>query len=159
VQTALDEDAANCSMNPRLLNAICSDEGNTFKGGASEREIALAEKRLAVTFPETYRGFLRHFNGGEFSFGRMYRISKRGAGFFDLIEEMNRASEHFLPFRDRSLLLFGDDYSGNYFCFDLSSGCKRVPVVFWERHHDEKEAAELLAPTLQQFIERQRTKP
>jgi hypothetical protein len=89
----------------------------------------------------------------------MYRISKRGAGFFDLIEEMNRASEHFSPFRDRSLLLFGDDYSGNYFCFDLSSRRKRVPVMLWERHHDEEDPPEILASTLQQFIERRRTKP
>ena len=144
-------------MNARLINAIRSDEENIFKGGASDRQIALAEKRLALAFPESYRDFLRCFNGGEFSFGRMYRISKGGAGFFDLIEEMKRASEYFAPFRDRSLLLFGDDFSGNYFCFDLASGRKRVPVVFWERHHDEKQPAQLLASTLQQFIERRRT--
>ncbi len=146
-------------MNARLHKAICSDQGNLFKRGASERQIALVEKRLAVTFPESYRDFLRHFDGGEFSFARMYRISNRGAGFFDLTEEMNLAPEHFLPFRDRSLLLFGDDYSGNYFCFDLSSGRKRPPVVLWERHHREHAPTKILASTLWQFIEFRRTKP
>ncbi|HET6251254.1 MAG TPA: SMI1/KNR4 family protein [Tepidisphaeraceae bacterium] len=139
-------------MNARLLNMIGSDEENTYKGGASDRQIALAEKRLAVSFPESYRDFLRCFNGGEFTFGRMYRISKGGAGFFDLVDEMNRASEHLAPFRERSLLLFGDDYSGSYYCLDLSNTRKRTPVVFWDRGHGEKQLPQVVALTLQDFI-------
>ena len=131
-------------MNARLFKKIWDDEWSSFKKGASERQIGIAEKRLAVPFPESYRDFLRCFNGGEFKFARMYRISKGGAGFFDLFEEMDLASKVFSPFRERSLMLFGHDYSGNFYCFNLEGARKRndPPVVLWERGVAEKRGAE-----------------
>jgi hypothetical protein len=141
-------------MDTRLLTIIRADPVSSFKKGATERLITLAEKRLTVSFPPSYRDFLRHFNGGEFRFARMYRVSRGGAGFFDLLEEMAAASECFAPFRDRTLLLFGDDYSGNYFCFDLRHAGRRgeCPVVFWNRLVSEWRGPEPEARSLREFV-------
>jgi hypothetical protein len=49
---------------------------------------------LGVRSPPSYRDFLGHFNGGEFRFARMYRITAKGAGFFDLFEWMANMSEY-----------------------------------------------------------------
>jgi hypothetical protein len=59
----------------RLLELIRSDPESSFKKRASDRQVAAAQKRLGVTFPPSYREFLRQFNGGEFCFGRMFRVS------------------------------------------------------------------------------------
>lgn len=144
-------------MEKRLLLRIQSAPASSYKRGASERQIEAAQKRLQVRFPPSYQQFLRHFNGGEFPFARMYRISRGGGGFFDLVESMEMASAHFAPFRERELLLFGDDYSGNHYCFDLTRPNRRgeCPVVFWDRLMSEKRGPEPQAANLREFLLRE----
>ena len=122
-------------MRTKLFDKIRSDPASSFKRGASDRQIAAAQKRLGVAFPPSYQQFLRQFNGGEFRFARMFRISRGGAGFFDLEEEMAALSRHFPAFRNGELLAFGDDYSGGHYCFDFTKANRRgeCPVVFWDR--------------------------
>jgi hypothetical protein len=143
-------------MDANLIKRVQSDSASSFKRGATENQIATAQKNLAVTFPPSYAQFLRHFNGGEFRFARVYRITPSGAGFFDLAEEMAAASEHFPAFRDRQLLLFGDDYSGNYFCFDLKQANRKgeCPVVFWDRLMAPRQGPEHHTANFQDFVEK-----
>jgi hypothetical protein len=141
-------------MEARLLNRIRSDPESSFKRGAAERQIDAAQKRLGLCFPQSYRQFLRHFNGGEFRFAGMYRIIARGAGYFDLLEWMANVSEYFAAFRDRELLLFGDDYSRNYYCFDLAKADRRgeCPVVYWDHLLSEKRGPVPEAPSFRAFL-------
>lgn len=141
-------------MEARLLERIRTDPESSFKKSASERQIAAAEKRLGVCFPPDYRQFLGHFNGGEFRFARMYRITARGAGFFDLFEWMANMSNYFPAFRNRELLLFGDDYSRNYHCFDLTKVDKNgeCPVVYWNGLLSEDTGPEPEARSLEKFL-------
>ncbi len=141
-------------MQAKLLDQIREHPDSTFKRGASERQIALAEVRLGVMFPPSYRQFLCAFNGGEFAFARMYRISPGGGGFFDLFEWMDNATQHWPAFRDRQLLLFGDDYSRNYYCFDLTQRQMRgeCPVVYWDSFSSPKSGPDAVAPDLASFI-------
>jgi hypothetical protein len=143
-------------MNARFIDKIRSHPDSSFQRGATERQIASAQKRLGVTFPPSYRKFLCHFNGGEFRFARMYRITQTGAGFFDLAEQMAVASQFFGPFRDRSILLFGDDYSGNYYCFELAKANRKgeCPVVLVDRLLREDWNPKHQASCLNDFIAR-----
>jgi hypothetical protein len=141
-------------MRARLLDRIRSDPESSFKKGASERQIAAAQKKLGVGFPPSYRQFLLQFNGGEFRFGRVYRISPGGAGFFDLDEEMAHLAKFFSAFDKRELLVFGDDYSGNHYCFDLAHANRagECPVVFWDRLMGGRKGPEPRADSFQEFL-------
>jgi len=146
--------ARDFRMESRLLNKIRSHAESVYKSGATELQIDSAQKRLGVCFPPSYRQFLRHFNGGEFRFARMYRITASGAGFFDLFEWMANVSEYFAAFRDRELLLFGDDYSRNYYCFDLTKADRKgeCPVVYWNNLLSEERGPEPEAPSFREFL-------
>jgi cell wall assembly regulator SMI1 len=141
-------------MRAQLLERIRSDPESSFKKGASDRQIAAAEKRLGVTFPPSYRHFLRQFNGGEFRFARMFRISTGGAGFFDLDAVMALLVKHFPAFRKGELLAFGDDYSGDHYCFDLTrpNRAGECPVVIWDRLMGGDTGPEPQARSFQEFL-------
>jgi hypothetical protein len=140
-------------MEAKLLKKVGEHPDSTFKHAATERQIALAEKRLGVVFPTSYRQFLDALNGGELAFARMYRISPAGAGFFDLFEWMDQSSEHWPAFRKRRPLLFGDDYSRNYYCFDLTTRRRgECPVVYWDSFSSPEHGPEAEAPDLATFI-------
>jgi len=141
-------------MEARLLKRILADPSSSYKRGATERQIVAAQKRLEVRFPPSYQQFLRHFNGGEFRFARMYRISTSGAGFFDLFEWMANASDYFAPFCERKLLLFGDDYSRNYYCFDLTKANRKgeCPVVYWDQALSDSRGPEPVARSFREFL-------
>jgi cell wall assembly regulator SMI1 len=141
-------------LEANLYDRIRSDPESTFKRGATSQQIASVEKQLGVTLPHSYRTFLLHFDGGEFRFGRMYRISSNGAGDFELREEIERASDFFAPFKDRTLLPFGDDYSGNYHCLDIVDQPDEPSVVLVGRLLQEDRSPEKLAKSLNEFIER-----
>jgi hypothetical protein len=96
-----------------------------FAGGASEPEIAAAEAALGVTFPESFRWFLREFGGGEVFveiFGVGSRPSKTVVGE---TQRLRRGGIHRLP---RNLVVFGAGHQWVEFnrwvprhvCFDLS---------------------------------------
>ena len=46
----------------------------SFSGPATEEEIAWAERELGVTFPASYRAFLRHFGSGRVHHYRLFGI-------------------------------------------------------------------------------------
>jgi hypothetical protein len=84
----------------------------------------------------------------------MYRITARGAGFFDLFEWMANMSEYYPTFRDRELLLFGDDYSRNYYCFDLTQADRdgECPVVYWDGFLWEENGPKPEARSFEEFL-------
>jgi cell wall assembly regulator SMI1 len=141
-------------MRAQIMDRIRSDPESSFKKGASDRQIAAAQQRLGVTFPPSYQQFLRQFNGGEFRFARMFRISAGGAGFFDLDQEMTVLAEYFPAFLDGELLAFGDDYSGNHYCFDLTrpNRAGECPIVFWDRLMGGDAGPEPHARNFQEFL-------
>ncbi len=139
-------------VNAELIRRIKADSASTFKRGASARQIAMTERALGVEFPPNYRLFLSHFNGGEFRFARMYKLSQGGAGSFDVRDELARVAELYAPFQDRALLPFGDDYSGNYYCLTLGSGKPEPPVVLVGRLLLENRKPKHVASDLEAFI-------
>ena len=141
-------------MEVDLLDRLRSDADTTVTGGASERLVAAAEKKLGVRFPLSYRAFLGVFDGGEFRFARIYRITPKGAGFFDLAAQLATAAEDYTPFRNRALFPFGDDYSGNYFCFERAREAEEPPVVLVSRLLPEGQVPKRQARTFTDFIKK-----
>jgi hypothetical protein len=92
----------------------------------SEAEISAFELTEAVSLPESYRCFLAEFGiGGEFVFARMRALEDEAVdAFWDYWREHLgvNARMRYLP--------FGDDYAGNYYCFELeSSAGSDCPIV------------------------------
>jgi len=127
----------------RLWHAIRQNDKNEFKQGASASAIEALEETLGIKLPHTYKQFLKEFDGGEFSFGRMHKITPEGAGSFDFLEQVEEAAEY-IPFvADRTIIPFGDDYGGNLYCFALNRADVdgEYPIVQWD-HEDQNEDEE-----------------
>lgn len=142
-------------MNPELIEKIKVDPESSFEAGTAAEAIADIQTQLGVTFPPSYQVFLQHFNGGEFRFARMYQVTPEETGFFDLLEMVEHASECVAAIRDRHLLPFGDDYSGSYYCFDLTQpdGDGEYPIVFWDQDTSDDEGSFSEAESFPKFIE------
>lgn len=68
------------SVIDELLQRIKADRSNLVGPGTPEEDIELLEQNLMVKLPDSYKAFLRVFDGGQFSFGRMHCITDKGAG-------------------------------------------------------------------------------
>ncbi|MFI5688587.1 SMI1/KNR4 family protein [Streptomyces sp. NPDC051636] len=102
-----------------------------FAGGCSEAEIAEAERQLGVTFPESYKFFLRELGdcyvAGEEIYGVVVRDSQLLGAVtetFDLRESTGMPSH---------LVAFRPDGMGGYFTLDTSrmSAEGEAPVYVW----------------------------
>jgi hypothetical protein len=62
----------------------------SFVGGVSEREIENAMRSLSVTFPESYKAFLRDFGGGEIDGKVILGITKDEEKDIVIATEMGR---------------------------------------------------------------------
>ncbi len=139
----------------QLFERIREDSESDFTEGASEKEIKNVETSLGILLPTSYVSFLREFNGGEFRFARMHKVSERGAGFFDFLEQVKESEEHVPGVKKRKLIPFGDDYGGNLFCFDYSQKkLKECPIVMWDQSFDEDMEAEPVAKHFEEFLEK-----
>jgi cell wall assembly regulator SMI1 len=139
----------------KQLNArVKADTETTFTSGASDAEIEAIETRFAFTFPASYREFLRAFNGGDFRFARLYRLSESGGGFFNFDEQYSHQRDHSARVRSGRLLPIGDDYSGNMYCFDLNADSgDEPPIVLLHRFDRDDDEPELISDSFTLFVE------
>jgi len=74
-----------------------------FSGPASEEQIAAAEKELQVTFPRSYRAFLRHFGAGTTPYYEIYGVpNNRLWGDVVMMNQLSVCSmpPHYIKFTD-----------------------------------------------------------
>ncbi len=55
-----------------LLQRVKADRSNLVGPGATEDDIEQVEAALSVTLPNSYKAFLRVYDGGQFNFARMH---------------------------------------------------------------------------------------
>lgn len=116
-----------------LIERIKADRSNSFGAGTPGKDIEKLEEDLAIKLPDSFVTFLETFNGGEFLFGRMHAVTADGAGFFDFRTEYEHFYEKNEDLTDEDLVPFGDDYGGNYYCFDLAAmKDNECPIVQWD---------------------------
>jgi cell wall assembly regulator SMI1 len=130
-----------------LWQAIRQNDKNEFKKGASANAIELLEETLGIKLPHTYKQFLKEFDGGEFSFGRMHKITPEGAGGLDFLEQVEEAADYIPLVAARTIIPFGDDYGGNLYCFALNRADSdgEYPILLWdhEDHEEDEEPPEI----------------
>ena len=104
-----------------LLQRVKADRSNLTGPGAPDEAIEQLEETLMIKLPESFKAFLRVFDGGQFNFGRMHCITENGAGWHDFLQQL----ENFFTFHPilgvRSLVPFGSSYGGDVYCFDLAA--------------------------------------
>lgn len=104
-----------------LFQRVKADRSNLVGPGASPSDVENLEQTLAVKLPDSYKAFLQIFDGGQFNFGRLHCITENGAGWHDLIQQLENFFSYHPILGARSLFPFASSYGGDVFCFDLSS--------------------------------------
>jgi hypothetical protein len=112
-----------------LLSRVRADRFSLCGGGATDEDIKKLEKKLYIKLPASYVAFLREFDGGEFSFGRMHCLTSSGAGAFDFCREIRDFFKYAPMMGVRSLLPFACSYGGDIYCFDFGDIKNGEPAV------------------------------
>ncbi len=118
-------------IDPDLLERIRQDPRAFFTTGAAQSEIDAMYATVDVPLPESYLAFLKEFNGGEFRSIRMHRIGENALQqdsqgkplpfyFGDVVGTARTLKDHIPGVAEGSFFPFGDDFGGNYYCFDLT---------------------------------------
>jgi len=136
-----------------ILQRIKTDRSNLVGPGASDEDIEQLEQNLAVTLPESYKAFLRIFDGGQFNFARMHCITDKGAGWHDLIQQLENFFSYHPILGVRSLFPFGSSYGGDVYCFDLSQLKNgECPVLEFDHEGTDDQELKLVGKDLASWI-------
>jgi hypothetical protein len=121
-----------------------------FRLGATREQIAEAESKLGVAFPDDLRDLLLETDGvlGEYSLGLVWPVEQ--------ITDDNLEYRSFPDFRDlympfEPLLFFGDAGNGDQFAFAILNGAVRRSDVFVWNH--ENDSRSWVAPDLRRYLE------
>jgi len=123
---------------------------------AKAAEIAAFEKMIGITFPETFKAFLKRSNGGEFCFARMESpYVPDDLQDLTLPDLWERVIETIYPKHSalisRKLIPIGDDYAGNFFFFDYR-GKGDPKIVILMNYAGENDEPELIARNFETFL-------
>lgn len=145
-------------MAKNIIKRVLEFEDPITEAPASEDMIDQFESILDVQLPASFKDFLLATNGGEFCFARM------AAPYIPLnIAELSseeawaELTADVFPKHDllteNLLLPIGDDYDGNYYCFDLqNSDDTDCPVVLLTTDMEEDDDPEPQADSFLEFI-------
>lgn len=135
----------------KVLKLFRTRDPQDFGQTSSEDQIRQCETALGVSFPESYRWFLRHFTASEWPDPVYGTQPLMGPDIVTVtLEERGRAQAP-LP---QPLVPFGPDGNGNHHCLDtaqMSEG--ECPVVFWNREAGADQLPKLTHPTFLHWLE------
>ncbi|KAA3607482.1 MAG: SMI1/KNR4 family protein [Planctomycetota bacterium] len=112
-------------LSSRLLGYECQDLG----AGASEAEIAAAEKDLGLRIEGGYRQFLVQYGWGGVEHLELYGLG--GPPHLDLVRITQSERSEMELALPKYLLPVMNDGGGNLFCLDTRTAGD-PPVVFWD---------------------------
>ncbi len=136
-----------------LLKRVRADKSNLFGQRSQESDVEYLEERLGITLPGNYVAFLKEFDGGQFNFARMHCISESGAGWHDLIIELERFFSNAPLMGVRSLLPFASSYAGDFFCFNLAQATEDdAPILMYDHEGSDEQELTIEAPSLSAWI-------
>lgn len=136
-----------------IENAGESVDFGPFGEGISEEWIEKAEKRLKNKFPETYKWWLRNYNGGEVYGEEIYSIYGMDfdsviGGDIVYINELSRKNDN--EYIDKIVISEPDDL---IFYFDISNGLVDGEYPIYEYYTKEKYANSFLEFLKRRIIE------
>lgn len=136
-----------------LLQRVKADRSNLVGPGTGDADISNLEQSLAIKLPESYKAFLRLFDGGQFNFGRIHCITENGAGWHDFIQQLENFFTYHPILGVRGLLPFGSSYGGDVYCFDLNQMKDgECPVMKFDHEGDDDQQLRLVGSDLCAWI-------
>ncbi|WP_297030391.1 SMI1/KNR4 family protein [Thermogutta sp.] len=101
--------------------------------GASPDDIRVAEATLGVSFPESYRAFLRRYGWAVIGFNEFYGLGADVPHHLHLIRNTLVERTTMEPRIPHSLVPVLNDGAGNHYCLATERMVNgECPVVFWD---------------------------
>ncbi len=124
-----------------LLDQVRADPESHPAGPCPPAALDALEAELGVRLPPSYRAFMTSLGAGEYRFARVYAIDGAHAHLHDLREHYQLALRHDPRVGPGKLLPFADEYSGDYYYFDLAAAdaAGEAPVLLWPDWADQPE--------------------
>jgi hypothetical protein len=130
-----------------LLNDIANDPATPKQPGITEAQLVSFIKKWNAPVPEVYIEFLKKFGSGEeFIFARMIDVLEK----YEPLEDQYGDYQHI---NNKKVLPFGDDWGGNFYCFDLekiSNG--NCPIAFVDHELKGDPELEHIADSFEEFF-------
>lgn len=138
-----------------LLKRLKADRANLIAGGTPDEAVSELEQELGIELPQSYKQFVRMFDGGEFGFGRMHAITPSGAGWFDFRLELERFFESNPRMGVRHVVPFARSYGSDVFCFDMNNVQSGEPaIVMFDGELDQRQDLLKQADSFAQWIKK-----
>lgn len=131
-----------------LVNKECG-------GGASDQEIADAERAIGVRFPQSYKAFLLRFGWAEFYCDTLYGLGADVPLGFTLVRNALCERHEAHPHIPLHLIPIMNDGAGNNYCLDTSRlHDDECPVVFWDHEHEDgpDQSPEQVSPSFDRWL-------
>lgn len=130
-----------------LFNDIANDPATPEQPGMTDAQLVSFTRKWNGSVPQVYIEFLKRFgSGGEFIFARMIDVSEKYQLLAD--EYGNHQSV-----KTKKVLPFGDDWSGNLYCFNLekifNGDC---PIVLIDHELEDDSELEYVADSFEKFF-------
>lgn len=123
-----------------------------FVGPQTEEIIRDAEVTLGVTFPPSYRSFLKEFGAGGVDSEEVVGLG--GPEHLDIVKLTRRFREraHHLP---NNLLPLRNDGFGNYDCIhlDLKGDDEECAIVQWSHEGDSEQDCDVISPSFYSWFD------
>ena len=106
--------------------------------GATDREIADAERALGVRFPQSYKAFLSRFGHAQIYYDTLYGLGPDVPEGYGLVRSTFSERYEAQPLIPQHLVPIMNDGAGNNYCLDTSKlHGGECPVVFWDHEHED----------------------
>ncbi len=105
---------------------------------ATESAILEFESKCNFQLPEAHRELLLKCNGGEIGPIRLFGVGR--TDYLDLGNQVSEMREEIQGMANGPIYPIACDFSGSYFCYDLTgkSSPKGYPVLFWDHEFSEE---------------------
>src|SRR5918997_7111773 len=136
-----------------LIRRLRSLRDADFGQGATPQEVELAEGRLGVVFPRSYKAFLEQFGWASLEGLELYGLGEDVPAYLDLVKVTLSERTQMRPRLPSRLIPLMNDGAGNHYCLDVASGEQgECPVVFWDHNLGESQDPEYVAPNLEVWL-------
>jgi len=133
-----------------LIESNFTEGACFFDGPYAEADVQLSEKKLGITFPTSYRAFLKKYgNGGinAFDVSGLSKFNYNNTGTGGIIYETLKLRKDFAV--PNHIITVSDTGDGSYYALDLSqmNTENECPVVIWPLGgYEDTPVLELVAP-------------
>ena len=138
-----------------MISQIDSLAKKEYGRGATEQQIADAERALEVRFPASYRAFLAKYGWAQIHHDPIFGVGPSVPSVYRLVRKTRLERYDAEPNIPHHLVPVMNDGAGNHYCLDTANfRGDECPVVFWD--HDCREGADQtpsqVSPSFDQWL-------